>query len=310
VSVDTGTRATTPAAAPGEEAARLVELSVRRYRRAHRRYERRHPEIFNAVEQARLREELARAIGAIESASGPAPRALDLGCGTGNLTRRLLELGADVLAADVSPQFLRQVERGFGATGRVETLRLNGHDLANVADGSLDLVCLYSVLHHIPDYLAAVDEVCRVLAPGGVAYLDHEANERFWDRDGCFRALLRAAETARYERLNRWNRHMWWHPPTRRWQRFLIPSKYVTRLRQVFNPAYPWDVEGDIHVWEHDHVEWDRVEERLLEGGCEIVRRCDYLNHSGAYPAEVWERFAQSCTNMRLVVARRAEAPA
>ena len=289
---------------PDDEAAALVERSVRKYRRAHRRYDRRHPEIFNPIEQARLRADLGAALGEVRSAAG-APRALDLGCGTGNVTRHLLALGARVVAADVSPEFLTAIRRRHGASGRVETLELNGRDLSGLADGSVDVVCAYSVLHHIPDYLGAVDEVCRVLAPGGVAYLDHEVNETFWDKEGCFWALLRAAEDARIARRNRFLPGTPWDPRVHRWQRFLQPSKYHLRLRRLFNPAYPWDVEGDIHVWEHDHIEWDRVEERLEAGGCTVVRRRDYLNYSSEYPDEVWERFRDRCTNMRLVVARR-----
>ena len=290
---------------PGDaEAAALVERSIAKYRRAHRRYERKHPEIFNPIEQARLHGELEMALSEITTTAAP-PRVLDLGCGTGNLTRHLLELGATVLAADVSPEFLRKIDRRFGATGRVETFELNGHDLAGIGDGSLDMVCAYSVLHHIPDYLAAIDEVCRVLAPGGVAYLDHEANENFWDKSTCFWELIQAMLEARLARKNWWNRSNWWHPDDKRWQRYLQPSRYYLKVRRRFNPFYPHDIEGDIHVRPDDHIEWDRIEERLIAGGCEIIRRVDYLNYSSDYPDDAWERHKDTCTNMRLTVARR-----
>ena len=170
-------------------------------------------------------------------------------------------------------------------------------------------MCAYSVLHHIPDYLGALDEIARVLVPGGIAYLDHEANQNFWNKESCFWQMLRATHEAHVARQNWWNGRAWWDPQARRWQRFLVPSKYVVRVRRMINPGYPWDVEGDIHVWDHDHIEWDRVEERLQAGGCEIVRRNDYLNYSSDYPDEVWVRFSNACTNMRLVVARRGARP-
>ena len=298
---------TTSAETPADDrAAELVERSIRKYRRAHRKYERRHPEIFNPVEQGRLHEELGRALGDVRTGAQP-PRCLDLGCGTGNLTRHLLEHGAHVVAADVSPDFLAQVERRHGHTGRIETMVLNGTDLAGVPDASIDAVCAYSVLHHIPDYLAMIDEIARVLAPGGIAYLDHEANDAFWDKQSCFWSLLRASAAAKVAHRNRWNGRDWWDPDAKAWQRYLQPSRYVLRIRQRINPAYPWDVEGDIHVWDHDHIEWDRIEERLTAGGCEVVRRTDYLNFSSDYPPELWRRFHdEGCTNMRLTVARRA----
>ena len=265
-----------------EEQQTLIRRSIDKYRRAHRRYDRRHPEIFNPVEQGRLHESLGAALADVQSGRTP-PRALDLGCGTGNLTRHLLELGADVLAADVSPEFLAGVRERYG----VETFQLNGRDLEGLDDGAVDLVCAYSVLHHIPDYLGAINDICRVLAPGGIAYLDHEANHNFWDKSSCFWELQRALLDAGVGRQNVWQRlHL--------------------KVRQRINPAYPWDVEGDIHVWDHDHIEWDRVEERLAAGGCEILRRVDYLNYSSEYPDEIWRPFHEGgCTNMRLTVARR-----
>lgn len=260
----------------------LVRQSIDKYRRAHRRYDRRHPEIFNPVEQSRLRGALAAALADVRTARTP-PRALDLGCGTGNVTKHLLELGADVLAADVSPEFLATVRERHG----VETVQLNGRDLEGIADGAVDVVCAYSVLHHIPDYLAAVDDVCRVLAPGGIAYLDHEANHNFWDKSTCFWEMMGELHAAGVGRQS-------------------LRERVYTKVRQRFNPAYPWDVEGDIHIWDHDHVEWDRVEERLVAGGCEVLRRVDYLNYSGDYPDEIWRPYAErGCTNMRLTVARR-----
>ena len=112
----------------------LVAESVRAYAKAHRGYEERHGEIFNPVEQQRLRSALAAAAGGV---TGGAPRrALDLGCGTGNLTAHLLDLGMEVLAADVSPEFLTVVESRFA--GRpVRTLRIGGLDLSEIKDLSL-----------------------------------------------------------------------------------------------------------------------------------------------------------------------------
>ena len=42
----------------------------------------------------------------------------------------------------------------------------------------------YSVLHHVPDYLRAVNELVRVLKPGGLLYIDHEFTDNHWRPDG------------------------------------------------------------------------------------------------------------------------------
>ena len=276
----------------------LVTRSVSKYRWNYWRYERVHPEIFNPVEQGRLRQALADAVGALDRPASEV-RALDLGCGSGNVTRHLLDLGVSVVAADVSPHFLRLVRRRFGSCGRLETRLVNGQDLAGVEGESFDLACAYSVLHHVPDYLAMVDEMARVARPGGLVFLDHEANENFWDKSSCFWRLLDAVEEHHRSRRGPWNPRRW------PWQRYLMPSRYYARVRRWINPAYPWDIEGDIHVWDFDHVEWSLVEERLRRAGCEVTTREDYLGYSSEYPDPVWERFAGRCTNMRQTVARR-----
>ena len=280
---------------PAEE---LIALSVSKYRWNYWRYERAHPEIFNPVEQRRLRAALADAVAGLGKPASEI-RALDLGCGTGNLTGHLLELGASVVAADVSPHFLRLVRRRHGPSGRLETREINGQDLAGIRDGECDIACAYSVLHHVPDYLAMVGEMARVVRPGGAVFLDHEGNDNFWDKSSCFWELLEAVEEHHRSRRGPWNPRRW------PWQRYLMPSKYYARVRRWINPAYPWDVEGDIHVWDFDHVEWGLVEDRLRQAGCDVTIREDYLGYSSEYPDPVWERFAGGCTNMRLTVARR-----
>jgi SAM-dependent methyltransferase len=271
----------------------LVARSVAAYRKVHRDYESRHGEIFNAVEQARLRAELARAVADVQGA--PARRALDLGCGTGNLTAHLVDLGVEVLAADVSPEFLAGVRRRF-AGAPVETLQVDGLGLGAIADGSLDLVAVYSVLHHVPDYLGMVGEALRVLRPGGVLYLDHEVNDAYWEGGGCLAELHEAVDARRYPG--------WWHPTHKRWQRYLMPSKYVWAVRQRIDPLF-WLDEGDIHVWPADHVEWDRVAGVVRAEGAEILRVEDYLVCRPEYPPDIYERYRDRCADMRMLVARR-----
>ena len=78
---------------------------IARNRRAHDRivgeYDGRHDDIFNEIEQARLAGTVGEAVAAIRGGNSAPPRALDIGAGTGNLTRHLLEGGAQVTAGDV-----------------------------------------------------------------------------------------------------------------------------------------------------------------------------------------------------------------
>ena len=247
-----------------------------------RKYERRHDEIFNPREQARLGAVLADAKAAI--ASGRAPlKALDFGCGSGNLTGHLLRLGFHVTAADVSPAFLKLVDaRHTGAP--LSTHRLNGHDLRELDDGAFDLVATYSVLHHIPDYLAALREVARVTAPGGVVVVDHELNEEFWTGNPAFAQLQ--TEALRPDL-----------------SRFFRPANYYHKIRRLFDPRHT--NEGDIHVWPDDHIEWPKIRGLLESLGFEVIRDEDYLLYRGRYRPEAYDRFVGRCTDTKVMIFRK-----
>lgn len=90
---------------------------------------------------------------------------LDLGCGEGQFDRVLRERGAVVLATDLNLDGLQQAtderERAFLADGRRLPL----------ASSSVDGVFCSNVLEHTPSPLAIIDEIERVLRPGGWAYV-------------------------------------------------------------------------------------------------------------------------------------------
>ncbi len=255
-------------------------------------YDSRHPEIFNDVEQARLASMLARIVPRVAGADGSV-RALDVGCGTGNLTRHLLALGAHVTAADLSPKLLDEVARRFGASGGLELQQLNGTDLQPIPDGSFDLVAAYSVLHHVPDYIALVREMARVTRPGGLVMIDHERSDASWN-SADYRTFMAEAV-------------VW---PTRRWWYWLQPSRYWRRLRPLLewrrrlDPR--WMPEGDLHIWPDDHIEWVRIERVLADSGFTTEESDEYLLFEPRFQRAAWERWRTRCSDMRVLVVRRA----
>ncbi|GAB3770587.1 hypothetical protein GCM10028796_37810 [Ramlibacter monticola] len=260
------------------DSAALIEHNIRAHDRVADSYAAEHGEIYNPIEQARLRATLAAALGEVRSGG---LRALDFGAGAGNLTDHLVALGAQVRAADVSPEFLRQLSaRGIAAA------QLNGEDLREFADASFDFVGTYSVLHHVPDYLKAVREMARVLRPGGILYIDHEVAPGYWAPSDAYRAYW--AEFA---------------PPRSFGTRLLNltrPSWYVMRMRLLLNPRYK--PEGDIHVWPDDHIEWNWIEEAAA---CEVLQRTDYLLCRRDCPQHLYERYKDRCADVRVMVARK-----
>ena len=57
--------------------------------------------------------------------------------------------------------------------------------------GKFDLITCYSVLHHLPDYITALEGLSVFLKKGGVIYIDHEASPFYWKTEPSSLARLR-----------------------------------------------------------------------------------------------------------------------
>lgn len=265
-----------------------IEFNKRVNDEVSRKYNRRHGEIFNSIEQHRLHEALSTAINAVRTGFKPIT-ALDYGCGSGNLTRHLIELGVNTVSADISKGFLALIENQFSQTGLSKILELNGKDLSNVSSEQFDMAAIYSVLHHVPDYLHIVEELCRVVKTGGVIYIDHEVVESYYNRQKEYVEFLRKAR------------------PKVNLKRYLVllvdVPGYIHIFRRLINPRYKR--EGDIHVWPDDHIEWDKIEHILTTNGFEIILREDYLLYKSQYKLDVYNEYKDKCADERLLIARK-----
>lgn len=270
------------AKAHSSQSSRQIRENIAVHDKIARKYEALHGEIFNPLEQERLHKALEAARDAIETGARR-PKALDFGCGSGNLTRHLLNVGCEVIAADVSPGFLRLIEERFGGKP-VSTLLMNGSDLREIPDESFDFIATYSVLHHIPDYLAAVAELGRVCKRGGVIMIDHEQNEAYWSAEPVYQEFQKAAFLAD-------------------WGKYLRPSNYVHKLRRLLNPRHT--NEGDIHVFADDHIEWPRIREVLEGQEFNAIIEEDYLLYRRLYRRKVYDRYVGRCTDTKMMVFRK-----
>ena len=250
-------------------------------------YEKLHTEIYNSIEQERLRNALETARGYV--ASSETAHAFDFGCGAGNLTKHLLDMGVEVTAGDVSQGFLDLVQEKYGASGmQLETIKLTGKDLSHIPSDSFDMVATYSVLHHIPDYVSAVRELIRVTKPGGIIFLDHEKNDRYWNSDSVL---------IEYYRKNRFRTFLHKLP------RLLKLDFYITKLKRIRNPRY--QSEGDIHVYPDDHIEWDAIMSLFKEMQVEVVHEEDYLLYNGMHRKDLYECFKEKTSDTKLLIGRK-----
>ncbi len=95
----------------------------------------------------------------------------DIGGGAGSLSTIWAEDGHRVRCVDINAQLIelarkRAVERGLDITFEVASAT----DLP-WQDQSLDVCCMPELLEHVEDWKRCLDELARVLRPGGILFL-------------------------------------------------------------------------------------------------------------------------------------------
>jgi len=92
-----------------------------------------------------------------------ARRVLDIGCGEGQVARRIASTGAEVVGVDPTAAQVEMARRRAGGPRYVRA----GAEALPCRDGSFDTVVICLALEHVDAFETAIDEVARVLEPGG-----------------------------------------------------------------------------------------------------------------------------------------------
>lgn len=102
-------------------------------------------------------------------------KVLDVGCGNGFIAHHLTSiLRSTVVGLDVHHTI----------SAPIEFVLFDGQRIP-LANRSADAVLLCYVLHHARDPLLILDEVARVLRPGGLAIVYEDIPRGWWDRQVC-----------------------------------------------------------------------------------------------------------------------------
>ncbi len=100
----------------------------------------------------------------VERYASGGTRVLDIGCGEGQVSRRLESHGAQVVGLDVAASQVRTAHQRGGSS---PCFLQAGAECLPVRDASFDTVVLCLAIEHVERFEDALSEVARVLIPGG-----------------------------------------------------------------------------------------------------------------------------------------------
>jgi ubiquinone/menaquinone biosynthesis C-methylase UbiE len=107
---------------------------------------------------------------------------LEVGCGMGSDLLQFARGGARVTGLDYTPRSIEISRRRFAVYGVPGRFMVGDAENLPFPDASFDVVYSNGVLHHTPDTQRAIDEILRILRPGGVAkiMLYHRHSLYYW----------------------------------------------------------------------------------------------------------------------------------
>ena len=100
-------------------------------------------------------------------------RVLEVGCGRGIGMEILLALGAaQVTGFDLDPKMVALAHQRLAKYGEQARVFAGDAEAIDLPTGSFDAVVEYGILHHVPNWPKALEEIARVLKPGGKFYFE------------------------------------------------------------------------------------------------------------------------------------------
>lgn len=165
------------------------------------------------------------------AASIPGARVLDLGCGGGHASFAVAPVVEKVIAYDLSEEMLKVVATAAAGRGLGNlAVRQGSADRLDFPDASFDLICTRFSAHHWRQLPQALNEVFRVLKPGGRFIVIDTAAPADVLADTYVQAieLLRDTSHVRNVSLNSWRKLL-------RGAGFAIASDKTWKLRLEFD---------------------------------------------------------------------------
>ena len=115
----------------------------------------------------------------------------DIGCGSGFVIRAAQGIFDKKYGLDISHKILKKTS--IFADGVV----CADVDFMPFKRESIDIVVLFSVMHHFYNHREMIKEIHRVLKRGGILYIDHDMNSEFAKRFRFFLWISHAKDDGR-----------------------------------------------------------------------------------------------------------------
>jgi len=250
-------------------------------------YNKRHTEIYNEIEQKRLKKTILTALSF--SAKKNNIKSLDYWAGTWNLSKYFEYFDCTNYAIDLSEKSLSLLQWKYKKT----TTKKFDWTSIPFENGYFDIIWLYSVVHHIPNYLDAIVEICDKIAPWGILYIDHEASLNKWKDD----PLLEEYYAKNYNTFFKIKKAVLtgeiFHYPFRKW----------LFIRAFINKRY--QNEWDIHVFKDDYVDWILIQNLLEKKWFTILESKNYLVYDSMANYATYLKYRDIVADTTLLIAQK-----
>ena len=119
---------------------------------------------------------------AIHSFSIDQKKVLEIGFGMGTDHLSMARRGATLFGVDLTPRNIEVTKARFDLYGHKSRIMLGDAESLPLPDGEMDFVYSFGVAHHSPNTEKFIQEIFRVLRPGGKCYVTvyHKHSAFFW----------------------------------------------------------------------------------------------------------------------------------
>jgi SAM-dependent methyltransferase len=166
-------------------------------------------------------------------------RAIDVGCGSGHAAERLADDFEYVLGVDLSEPMIRIARESRPRPN----LEYRVADAFALGDEGFDLVYSHTMMHHLPDYRAGLEQLKALVRPGGtVAIVDNVCDlyptpPRRAYTVGALLGFPR--EVRRLGLRDAWFELRFWY--SKPWLEHLASDRYLSRaqFREIYDSVFP-----------------------------------------------------------------------